>query len=220
MSSKSFALITEGASEHQIIKHILLHYMSEEPDIKQIQPQLLNGKQQNVGGWNEVLKYCEREEDLQAILKLNDFIVIQIDTDQCQIEPYSVSRMENGTVIDTEMLWQRVYDRIMNAIPDTIDKTRVIVAICTETIECWLLPVCCPREGDKRHTNQCLNHLNHELRRLGVATITDKNSNNARSSYAVVLSKMRKARDIKAASEYHYGFSKLLSELDAIDKQE
>ena len=220
MSSKSFALITEGASEHQIIKHILLHYMPEEPDIHQIQPQLLNGKQQNIGGWNEVLKYCEREEDLQAILKLNDFVVIQIDTDQCEIEPYSVSRMENGKLVDAEQLWERVYDRIMSAIPDTIDKSRVIVAICTETIECWLLPVCCAREVDKRHTNQCLNHLNHELRRMGINPITDKNSDRARSSYSIVLSKMRKIKDIKDAAELHCGFSKFLSELDAIDKQE
>ena len=216
MSSKSFALITEGASEHHIIKHILLHYMQEEPDINQIQPQLLNDKQQNIGGWNEVLKYCEREEDLQAILKLNDYIVIQIDTDQCQVDPYSVSRMDNGAVINTEQLWQRVYDRIMNAIPASIDKTRVIVAICTETIECWLLPVCCNRDGDKAHTNQCLNHLNHELRRLRINPITDKNSDRARNSYAVVLSKMRKTKDIEASAEFHYGFARFLSELDAI----
>lgn len=219
MSGKSFALITEGASEHQIIKHILLHYMQEEPDINQIQPQLLNGKQQNIGGWNEVLKYCEREEDLQAILKLNDYIVIQIDTDQCQVDPYSVSRMESGTAIGSEQLWHRVYDRIMSAIPESIDKNRIIVAICTETIECWLLPVCCSRDGDKAHTNQCLNHLNRELRRLGINPITDKNSNRARNTYAIILSKMRKTKDIQASAEFHYGFAKFLSELGAIEEQ-
>lgn len=219
MATKSFALITEGASEHQVIKHLLQHYMEEEPVINQIQPEIIGDKQQSVGGWNEVLKYCEREENLLEILKYNDFIVIQIDTDMCETEPYSVPRNENGHQLTSDELWLRVYDRIMNAIPESVDKSRVIIAICSETIECWLLPVCCTRDVDSRHTNQCLSHLNNELRRMNMHVITDKNSEQSRSIYQAVLKRMRKPREIKTASTFHYGFGKFLEQLDNVEHE-
>ncbi len=41
----TFALITEGISEHRIIKHILLKCFKEfDPDINQIQPKISNDK--------------------------------------------------------------------------------------------------------------------------------------------------------------------------------
>ena len=218
MEGKSFALITEGVSEHQIIKHILQRYLDEEPEIQQLQPEIIDGKQRAIGGWNEVLKYCEREENLQTALLYNDYIVIQIDTDQCQVDPFSVPKIENGQSLSMEELWQRVYDRIMNAIPASIDKSRIIVAICSDTIECWLLPVCCAREIAKRHTNQCVTHLNDELRRLNIHPITDKNSNQARASYAAVLSRMKKKRDIDDAAQCHYGFEQFISRLREIEQ--
>lgn len=216
MDGKSFALITEGVSEHQIIKHILQRYLDEEPEINQLQPEIIDGRQRAIGGWNEVLKYCEREENLQTALLLNDYVVIQIDTDQCQTEPFSVPKIENGQPLSVEKLWQRVYNRIMNAIPESIDKSRIIVAICSDTIECWLLPVCCATEIARKHTNQCVNHLNRELRRMNIHPITDKNSNQARKSYATVLSWMKKKREIRDAAQLHYGFSQFISRLDEI----
>ena len=218
MEGKSFALITEGVSEHQIIKHILQRYLDEEPEIQQLQPEIIDGKQRAIGGWNEVLKYCEREENLQTALLYNDYIVIQIDTDQCQIDPFNVSKMENGQLLSMEDLWQRVYDRIMNAIPESIDKSRIIVAICSDTIECWLLPVCCATEIAKKHTNQCVTHLNRELRRLDIHPIIDKNSNQARASYAAVLSRMKKKRQIDDAAQLHYGFEQFISRLREIEQ--
>lgn len=63
-----FALITEGASEHRIVKHILSRYCGEmDSVVNQIQPKMNAGKQDGGGGWNEVLKYCERKEELEAL---------------------------------------------------------------------------------------------------------------------------------------------------------
>ena len=59
----NFGLITEGASEHKIIKHLVSRYFKDEMlIINQIQPKIVNDRQETTGGWNEVLKYCEREE--------------------------------------------------------------------------------------------------------------------------------------------------------------
>ena len=75
----NFGLITEGASEHKIIKHLVSRYFKDEMlIINQIQPKIVNDRQETTGGWNEVLKYCEREEINGALIE-NDYIIIQID---------------------------------------------------------------------------------------------------------------------------------------------
>ena len=44
-----FALITEGPSEHRIIKHIIAKYFKDqEPEINQIQPKIVNEKQETI----------------------------------------------------------------------------------------------------------------------------------------------------------------------------
>jgi len=72
-----FALITEGVSEHRIIKHILEKYFKESNVFfRQIQPQINNEKQKSGGGWSEVLKYCKRDDDLKEIFNTNDYLII------------------------------------------------------------------------------------------------------------------------------------------------
>lgn len=106
-----FALITEGVSEHRIIKHIIAKFFKEqEPDINQIQPKMLNEKQETTGGWVEVLKYCEREE-LRSILIENDYLVIQIDTDQSQTTPFNINHLKpTGEEKNTNRAFGRCFE--------------------------------------------------------------------------------------------------------------
>jgi hypothetical protein len=60
--------------------------------------------------------------------------------------------------------------------------------------------------------------LNDELRRLNIHPITDKNSNQARASYAAVLSRMKKKREIDDAAQCHYGFEQFISRLREIEQ--
>lgn len=104
-----FALITEGASEYRVVKHLIGKYFKDwELEINQIQPKVVNDKQETIGGWNEVLKYCEREE-LNDILTENDYIVIQIDTDQSQVSPFDISHIsQSGEPKSAEQLHEEV----------------------------------------------------------------------------------------------------------------
>lgn len=210
---KTFALITEGASEHFVIKHILQRYCDEEPIINQIQPQLINDKQETIGGWHEVIKYCSRTSDLREILKRNDYIVIQIDTDMCETAPYSVSRIG---VVDSEELWNRVRERLLSLIDDSIDKSRILFAICIEEIECWLLPIVSTKDSDQCAVNNCVVRLNQALEKKNISPIVDKNSDLSRSVYAKILRNAKKRKDIEAFAQCHYGFSQFLLQIRAV----
>lgn len=64
----TFALVTEGISEHRIIKHLISKYLKDlDPDINQMQPRLTdNEKKQSdgsIGGWVEVLKYSQTKKN-------------------------------------------------------------------------------------------------------------------------------------------------------------
>jgi len=119
-----FALITEGPSEHRIIKHIIAKYFRDkEPEINQIQPKIVNEKQETTGGWNEVLKYCEREE-LKDIFIENDYLIIQIDTDQSQTKPFNVSHSKHTNKLKTvDELYIDVVEKLKGLIKSEILET-------------------------------------------------------------------------------------------------
>lgn len=211
----SFAVITEGVSEYSIIKHIIQHFLAEDPIVRRLQPLVdTKGHQVGTGGWNEVLKYCAQEDRLQSALEYNDYIVVQIDTDMCETIPFSVSRVaEGGGQVSYEILLQRVQRRLLDEISDTIDISKIIFAICIEEAECWLLPAVCTIENKKNATKNCCNRVNAELLRLGVPIIVEKNSPQAKRSYEYLLSKMKKKREIQNAASYHLGFNQFLAQL-------
>ena len=210
-----FALITEGVSEHRILKHILQRYCEEEPEINQIQPQIVDNKQTSVGGWREVLRFCEeREADLLEILKYNEFIVIQIDKDMCQIDPFSVSKINaKGESLSEPELWEAVQNRILNALPTSVPRERIILAICIDMIECWLLPVYAKNRLQACRTNNCLNHLNNDLRCNDIHIITNKNTAEAHKTYDTILKFLRKRKEIEQCASFHFGFQKFIDNL-------
>ena len=73
----TIALVTEGISEYRITKHILTKYFkgyNEDIDINQMPPKLTEDEKKQAdcgtkGGWVEVLKYCENQEELESIVQ-------------------------------------------------------------------------------------------------------------------------------------------------------
>jgi len=219
-----FALITEGISEYNIIKHIVYRYFKDaDPNINQIQPKILNNKQESIGGWNEVLKYCERPE-IKALLVENDYLIIQIDTDQSQTKPFEISHSKNGTTKTDAELHEEVTTKLMGLIPNEIKEEhpgKIILAICIHTVECWLLPIYYTDNTNSK-TNNCIKALNIQLARKNIPTIseTDKNSHNSIKSYSDILSNIKKRKEILEKSKLVYSFSKFTDELERIYNEE
>jgi hypothetical protein len=218
-----FALISEGPSEHRIIKHIISKYFKDyDPDINQIQPKLVDGKQDPAtpGGWNEVLKYCERDE-LKDILIENDFLIIQIDTDQSQSSPFNISHTNQDSTLKTsEILHSNVTRKLTGLIRQDIKGThgdRILFAICIHTIECWLLPLFY-RNNQRTKTQNCIDTLNTSFRRNNIHIITTKNKNkpNGIKAYETALKRWRRKQDIHKYAQYNVGFQRFIDSLETI----
>lgn len=216
-----FALIAEGASEHRIIKHIIAKYFKEsEPEINQIQPSIVHERQDSVGGWNEVLKYCERKE-LTDILIENDYLIIQIDTDQSQTAPFNIGHHgSDGLKKSSEQLHADVIQKLQSLIlPEILEShgNNILFAVCIHTIECWLLPLCYS-DNHRIKTTNCLNTLNKALARQNKPLIPPegKNSFNGNRAYVAVLHNMNSKADIIANAQYNFGFNSFVQSLNSI----
>jgi hypothetical protein len=221
----NFALISEGASEHRIIKYMLARFFKgQEPFINPIQPPIANGKQSNSGGWNEVLKYCERNDDIREIFKFNNYLIIQIDTDQSETKPFSVSHSkEDGSVKTPEELYTDVIERLNGLINNEIRNEfgeKIFFAICIHTIECWLLPVYYTN-NHKTKIQDCLSWLNNGLRKDGIPrpiTKGNKSEANGVRAYEKALSYLKKKKEIIAASKHNFGFNKFITSIQDINE--
>ncbi|MCR5453369.1 MAG: hypothetical protein K6F33_00070 [Bacteroidales bacterium] len=217
----SIGLICEGVSEANMISHIIQRYLGD-VDVNTIQPKIVSGKQNNFGGWLQVLDYCN-DNELQKIFATNDYLVIQIDTDACIEKNYDVSQYnENNQKVSDEILYERVVQRLKkNLSAQLIQKysNRIIFAICINETECWLLPIYYTNEQKKRcATTNCIYLINQKLKQQNTNTIPDKekNSNEARQTYQTILKKLKKKKDIEDISQYNYGFKKFVEQLNSI----
>lgn len=220
-----FTLITEGVSENRIIKQIISKYFKdEEIFFRDAQPQIVNDKQETVGGWNEVLKYCERTADLKEIFINSDFLVIQIDTDMCETAPFNVRHLDADNKLKTlESLYEDVVEKLKSLIIEEIlnvNDNNIIFAICVHSIECWLMPL----QFLNHHitdTRNCLPTLNKELRRknLKPIAISAKNSPKSIIAYDAILRAWRKRDDIIESSKSNIGFQKFIDSLQECVKE-
>ena len=225
-----FALITEGASEGRIIKHIIEKYFKDkDPVVTSIQPKILSDKQTTDGGWDEVLKYCQDEELIITALKENDFLVIQIDTDMSQNSPFDIPHTKIDSLTGQNIkkpldeLYEDVLEKIQNLIPESILEAhhgRIFFAICSDTIECWLLPIYYTNKH-KADTSTCIGTLNVELGKKKINKLptasSNKNSPKAINTYKKILGNWKRRKEIEEAAEHHHGFGKFLESLRALD---
>jgi len=222
----NFALITEGASEYRIIKHIITKYFkTEEPLINQIYPRIINGKQDlnTPGGWNEVLKFCGRF-DMDSIFVENDYLIIQIDSDRCQTKPFNVSDTKSDNTkktieeLHTDIV-ARIYENIKSTIKDQY-QNNILFAICVNTIECWLLPIYY-NNHHRCDTSNCLYTLNSALEKNKIHRLPSrsKDKNNATSvcTYNQVLNNWKRKKDISSSAQFNPSFRLFVESLASIN---
>ena len=193
--TSDFALACEGVTDHAVLKNILLGYFKDQPRAPrttQRQPDSdATGEAtwQQYGNWENVFRYL-REGLHRGALEFNEYLVIQVDTDDSQHVNYGVPQQEAGLSLGPEILVQRVVAKLRVIIgPDDCITygDRIIFAICVHQIECWLLPLW--ETGAKAaKTSGCLQPLNAALARKNELTINPKDKkvppyHNASSGY-------------------------------------
>lgn len=170
-----FGLITEGATDQEVISNILSGiFDNSDIDPNFIQPSRSTSIQdQTHGGWTHTLTFCASEEFKQTF-QTNRYIIIHIDTDVCDLPGFEISK----TNLSTEELCAKVREKLILLITEnffTLVQDRIIFAICVENIECWLLPIYYSTLKSKRSkTTGCLDILNVELKKQLGFYINDK----------------------------------------------
>lgn len=226
MTEVNIALVTEGISEHWVIKRIVEHYLKDKFEsidnviVNQIQPQISNNTQTKTGGWSEVLNFCKRTKDVEAALIEADCLIIQIDTDQSDKAPFNVSHHQQGSTPKTnEELYTDIVDKLRSIISSDVYaeyKDKIIFAICIHTIECWLLPIYYTNHH-KTDIHKCLETLNKELKKRDLTTIPTKGQKNGRKiAYENILKSWKKKKDIETHSTHNVGFSNFITDLSEI----
>lgn len=163
-----FALITEGITDQVTIEAILAGIFEQDLDITSIQPcrdSTDESRQGTYGGWELVLARCS-QDDFGDIFLTNNYLIIQIDTDQGEHPNYNVPLFKEGL--------DRPHLDIINDVEDLIkskigvDKynlycDRIIFAIAVHSTDCWYLPIYSSRPAHQTKTKNCANTLSRTL---------------------------------------------------------
>lgn len=212
------ALITEGISEYRVLKHLLNKYFKGfAPEINQIQPKLTGEKQDGIGGWAKVLEYCARK-DIRDILVENEYLVIQIDTDQSATSPFDVPHSTGSTKKSEAILYQDVEEKLRSLIQPAIwadFSDRILFAVSIHTTECWLLAI-----FKKSSTTNCLETLKPILIKEKLPKIeADKNSPQSKKAYEKILGNWTKRKEIEQSAAHNVSLKLFLGRLSAINPE-
>lgn len=158
----SFGIISEGITDHVIIKNILYGFFKDtDLEINELHPK----DRKKPYGWTKVIEYCKTSEFKDAF-DWNDYIVIQIDTDTKQDWGYSdIPNTRKGDKKSIENLINKVVEIFTEIIGMDFYKKhqdRIIFAVAVHSIECWMLPFYAVSPSHVSKIDNCLDTLNSQ----------------------------------------------------------
>ena len=212
----TFGLIAEGPTDLKVLRFLLAKYFSNtDIDIRPIQPNTdSTDKIDHFGGWKKVLDYCS-SNDMLSVLEYQDYVIIQIDTDVC--EEYGVKRRISGRDLTSDQLIVATKSKIIDHIGGEIYEQyqdKILMAICHESMECWLLPLYFTN-NTKSKTINCCDTLNQELKKQEDFTI-DCTIKKPKYFEYICKQKLKSKNQIVAISQFNPGFSMFIESLSII----
>lgn len=214
----NIGVAAEGVTDQQLIERLLtaLCDTSEKPNVNYLQPPT----PQKPGNWDQLLQYI-RSERFRGAFATNDFVVIQIDTDVCEQFTPPIRRTDANGQIPTETLIEQVRQHLIARIESTAPgyyeqrKSQILFAIAVHSIECWLLPLYCDRDNQKKRQDNCLSLLNQKLTPLGFSV--DENSKGKGYTRLLKDDKIRKLKrnTVLEISPHNPGFLDFVAQVEA-----
>jgi hypothetical protein len=132
-----FAIVGEGLTDFKVLKNLLMGFTKD----KNLTVNRLLPKDKEPVGWGNVLQYLSSPE-FQTGVKINDFTVVQIDTNEC--DQWGAGLKHIG---DDDSQIDGFINHIISVLAIKIEtefydkhKSKIIFAVCVHDIECWLLP--------------------------------------------------------------------------------
>ncbi len=172
---KRIGILSEGLTDHAVIKQVLLGFFEEDADHLQLNssfpPETTALGEPIEGGW-AVLKQRLLEGHHRLALQFNHYLVIHIDTNVCEEVGYGVSRRDpvTGAQRDPGALRSAAIERLKEWLGDDFCEAhgdQVLFAIAVNSIECWLLPLLDGKAAKQGKTTGCERAANHALKLAG-----------------------------------------------------
>ncbi|WP_313461141.1 hypothetical protein [Stenotrophomonas sp.] len=217
----SFALITEGITDQVALKAVLTgHYNRFNPDIEvfcnPVQPTADAtdaSKQGGFAGWELVLQKCAKAGEAEDALALNDFLIVQIDTDMGDHVNYGLPLAPGGVDVDEATLVEQARAIIATKFGDRWPaiQNRVFLAISVHSLECWLLALHVAEAPCA--TKSCENRLEKHLRKQ------DQPFEKTYRCYEAISKGFRKPKELEAARQRSVSLNRFVDSLPVVQAE-
>ncbi len=134
-----FAIASEGRTDYIVLKNLLIGFFKD----KSLPITRLRPKDKEPFGWGNLLKYISSQDFRDDCDDENiDYAIIQIDTNECKEWDEGLKHIGDKASEINSFISQIILVLIKNIGNEfyTVNKDKIIFAICVHEIECWLLP--------------------------------------------------------------------------------
>ncbi len=213
----SFALVTEGITDQDVLKHLIFGIVEDNDDEEVyfaiLQP-LLDATDQarqardSFGGWENVLEYCTNTKELLKALAVNQYLVIQIDTDCCEHPNFGLSLQTSPAqlLLDVKNI---LIDKLTLAFYNKY-KDRIIFAVSIHSTECWLLPHYGSTNSARKKIVSCEQKLNNELNTLNIPYKKDS------PCYVKICKPLSKYKNIRLMRPHNGSLDNFVTDIEAL----
>ena len=164
----TFALITEGLTDQLVIERLIEQVcdskFDDDIEVNPLQPVRDSSDAHFAphAGWELVFEFCRLRTE--EALATNDYLVIQVDTDEADHENFGVPLTDGGADRPIAEIISDVEAKMVGLIRDggyTGPTNRIIFATAVHSTESWLLLIL----FDKDKKKSSFDHLRRELQR-------------------------------------------------------
>jgi len=170
---KKIALVCEGGTDQRFLEWLLDGLSAGQIQARPIQPTLDatdKDRQGDFGGWENVFAFFDRPNAVYEVFATNDHLIIQIDTDICEHERFSVAKRVDGRDKSIDELVADVREKIIEKMGAEVFsefRERISFAICVHSLECWVLPLYARRPADATAILTCEARLHKAFAAIG-----------------------------------------------------
>lgn len=141
-----FALIAEGWTDVAVIENIIYGALGDDAVVNPLMPlrdatDAARHSTQNFSNWELVLEYLSTDQ-VRLALAANDYLIVQIDTDQAEHPNFGLQLTANGNLKPIAQIVHECKQLLLSRLPNQLsqeDRSRVLFAIPVLSTECWLI---------------------------------------------------------------------------------
>lgn len=216
----NFNIVAEGNTDFRVLRTVI-ETIIDDAVVNILVPSVdaYSHKTNGRAGWENVVDYL-KSNLLQDALDYSDYLVIQIDTDECEHVNYNASSItlaDNNVELFYEKIQEKMIEWINHYDSEIYEKykEKIIFAICIHSLECWLLALYVNQnELPRKRIHAGFTHLNRALNRSQNISLSDPKDPN---QYEVIARPFRKKKQYAVVREYSYSFNRFVSTLESLE---